>query len=146
MPRTKARQSKEIIIQGLRGGTTIQSTTSFDDKTFNEYLWAKVRVTCVGMNNEISNHFGRLLAVSRPNRDNIRTITLYAKHHHEILKWHFYSHSFLNSLDGFKLEVDRTEQTKKNMFHTFLQIGNQFPQEVLNKIHGYLSSDFHQIL
>ena len=146
MPRTKARQSKEIIIQGLRGELPPQSTTSFDDKTFNKYLWSKVRVTCVDMNNDLSYHFGRLIGVTRPNRDNIRTITLYAKHPHHLLKWHFYSHSFLDSLDGFKLELDRTQETNNNMIQTFLQIGNRFPQDVLNNIHKFLTTDFCKIL
>ena len=59
MPRTQARQTKEIFIQNLRGATPIHEISSFDDQRFNQYMWKLVRVTCIDQNRNQSFHYGR---------------------------------------------------------------------------------------
>lgn len=146
MPRTKARQTKEIFIQNLRGGTPIHDISTFGDQRFKQYMWNQVRVTTIDQNNTPKYHFGRLLNITIPNRDNIRSITLYAKHNHEIMKWHFYSHCFVDSLDGFKLEIMNCDQAKKGFYDFILHTNNRFANEIYRNIHSFLMPDYIKIL
>jgi hypothetical protein len=139
------RQTKEILIQKLRSHSGYNSSGNGDPK-FEEHFWKFVKVTSVDIRKKININYGRLMSISRPNRDDIRTITIYAKRDHEIFRWQFYSHVFLDSLDGFKLEVDHTSQTRDNMIQAFLQLRKRFPQEVFNNIHKFIETDYLQIL
>lgn len=146
MPRTKARQTKEIFIQNLRGGTPIHEISTFGDEKLKQYMWRFVRVTCIDQYKNQKYHYGRLLNISIPNRDNIRSITLYSKNNHEVMKWHFYSHCFADSIDGFKLEVNNCENIKKGIFDLILLKKNKLPEEIYKNIYSYLKPDYFQIL
>ena len=146
MPRTKARQTKEIFIQNLRGGTPIHDISTFGDQRFKQYMWKQVRVTTIDQNNTPKYHFGRLLNITIPNRDDIRSITLYAKHNHEIMKWHFYSHCFVDSLDGFKLEIMNCDQANKGFYDFIHHTNNRFANEIYRNIHSFLMPDYIKIL
>ena len=146
MPRTKARQTKEIFIQNLRGGTPIHEISSFGDQHFKQYMWEHVRVTTIDQDNNPKCHYGRLLNISIPNRDDIRSITIYAKHNHEIKKWHFYSHCFVDSLDGFKLEVLNSNNVKTGLYDFILHTNNRFANEIYRNISSFLMPDYIKIL
>lgn len=146
MPRTKARQTKEIFIQNLRGGTPIHDISTFGDQRFKQYMWKQVRVTTIDQNNTPKYHFGRLLNITIPNRDDIRSITLYVKHNHEIMKWHFYSHCFVDSLDGFKLEIMNCDQAKNGFYDFILHTNNRFANEIYRNIYSFLMPDYIKIL
>ena len=146
MPRTKARQTKEIFIQNLRGGTPIHEISTFGDPNFKQYMWKYVRITCIDQNQNSKLHYGRLLNISIPNRDDIRSITIYAKHNHEIMKWHFYSHCFTDSIDGFKLEVRNSENAKEGIYSLIISKKNKLPIEIYKTICSFLIPDYIQIL
>ena len=121
MPRTKARQTKEIFIQNLRGGTPIHDISTFGDQRFKQYMWNQVRVTTIDQNNT-------------------------PKYNHEIMKWHLYSHCFVDSLDGFKLEIMNCDQAKKGFYDFILHTNNRFANEIYRNIHSFLMPDYIKIL
>ena len=62
------------------------------------------------------------------------------------MKWHFYSHCFVDSLDGFKLEIMNCDQAKKGFYEFMLQTKDTFPTDIYIHIKSFLLPDYLQIL